>query len=382
MINFPHRPLYPGPAPNVRAGAGRDPTHYRRHPILTIIATIALMLSIPCRADGIFDGADYELGRGFRVPRLNLTLSGYVSLQLQNLATSETQFNMRDLSLITIWDPHPRWRFFSEMELENTFGIDDRGLNASDTEAELERLYIDYTINDAAIVRTGKYLTPFGRWNELHADPLVWTVNRPLVTTLAVPDHGSGLTVHGQIPIQANGIEYHVYVDDSDDFDPHHGDSSFENLKVPGLSNDFNNAIGAQLRYHFLNDQAEIGASFANFEIYDVDGRQNMLGLDALYRWRRAEFSMESAYRISDSASDDHEWGTFVQAVLPLVWHWYTVARIEFYSSDVVGRDTHQTTLGLAYRPVAATTFKLEYHDGSDSELTPDGWEASWSILF
>jgi hypothetical protein len=382
MIGYFAHATGTGSAPNKQDNVVPCGGTRRRSAAAVILAVLLVTVTGPCGALSIFDDAEYELGRGLSVPNLNLTLSGYTSLRLQNLNTSETRFDVRDLSLIAIWDPHPRWRLFTEMELENTVSVDNRGLNASDAEAELERIYVDFVVNDMASLRGGKFLTPFGRWNLLHADPLVWTVSRPLVTTIAVPDHATGAALHGLRSLNENTIEYHLYVDDSDDLDPHHGKSSFEDLNVAGLSNDFNNALGLQLRYHFLNDQAEIGASFASFEIYRGDERRNLFGVDALYRWRRAEFSMESAYRLDDNSSQDSEWGAFVQAVVPIVGRCYAVARIEYYSSDLIERDAHRTTLGLAYRPIPVTSFKLEYHDGSDRELTPDGWEASWSILF
>jgi hypothetical protein len=44
---------------------------------------------------------------------------------------------------------------------------------------EVERLYLDYLHSDALATRLGKHLTPIGRWNLRHADPLVWTATRP-----------------------------------------------------------------------------------------------------------------------------------------------------------------------------------------------------------
>jgi hypothetical protein len=350
--------------------------------VCLLLATLLVTGISASHATNMFDDTQYRLGRGLLIPNLNLTLSGYSSLRARNLNTEETRLDLRDLSLFAIWDPHPHWQIFTEIELENAFSVDNRGVNASDTEAEIERLYVDYRVDESMSVRVGRYLTPFGRWNLLHADPLVWSVSRPLVTTLAVPDHGTGIMMHGEHLVGRNHLEYHVYLDDSDDFDPHHGHAAFEDLNAPGLSNEFNNAAGVQLRYHFLDEKAEIGASFASFELNGFDDRRATFGIDALYRWQRTEISMESAYRVAKESTEGDDWGTFVQAVLPIVGDLYTVARIEFYSSDIVGRDTHRESLGLAFRPHPATTFKLEYHAGSDSVFTPDGWEASWSVLF
>lgn len=361
---------------------GRGARGVIRTAIATLVTSLGLIIASPCPAIGAFEGAQYTFGRGLRLPALNLTLSGYSSLRAQDLARDEARFGLRDLSLFAIWDALPHWQLFSEIELENTFSVDDRGLHASDTEAEIERLYLDHEVSDALTVRGGRYLTPFGRWNLLHADPLVWSVSRPLVTSLIVPDHGTGIAVYGQRSLNANTLDYHVYLDDSDDLDPHHGESGFEDIDLPGFSNDFDNAAGVQLRYHFLGDRAQIGASFASFRLHRSDGRHHVFGLDAMVRWRRIELSMESAYGVSGDSREDAEWGSFVQGVVPLAGRLYAVMRTEFYSSGSRGPDANRQVIGLAFRPHAATTFKFEYHGGSDRTLAPDGWEASWSVLF
>ena len=348
---------------------------------LAALMMVGIFCSAPAFAAGLFENAEYRLGRGLRLPAIDLTLSGYSSLRAQNFAGRPAALDLRDLSLFTIWEPG-RWQFFAEIELENVFGIDDRGIHASDSELEIERLYLDYAFRDALNLRVGRYLTPFGRWNQLHADPLVWTVSRPIVTLLAIPDHGSGVAVHGERAISNNALEYHFYADDSSDLDPHHGESSFEDLIVEGIANDFDNALGGQLRYHFFDDRAEVALSFATIAVARSHGRRHLLGLDLLYRWHRVEFSMESAYRFSDDSREGDEWGVFMQGVLPLVGHCFFVVRSEFYSGGTRVDDAARGTFGVAYRPHPATTFKLEYHDGSNKKLTPDGVEASWSVLF
>lgn len=336
---------------------------------------------VPCFAGSFDENVSYQLGRGLHMPALDLTFSGYASLRAQNLASRDASFGLSDLSLFTIWEPG-RWRFFAEIELEDAFSIDERGLNASDSELEIERLYGEYAFSDAANLRAGRYLTPFGRWNLLHADPLVWTVRRPLVTLLAIPDHGTGLLFYGQRSVKQNYLEYTVYLDDSRDLNPHHGETSFEEATFSGITNDLDNALGGQLRYYFLDDRAELGVSLASFSLQRSDGRRHLFGIDLVYRWRRAEFSMESAYRLSDDARESDEWGTFVQGVVPIVGRCYATARLEFYSGGTRVPDAGGAMLGLAYRPHPATTVKLEYHGGTNSRLTPDGIEASWSVLF
>lgn len=328
------------------------------------------------------DGATYALGRGLELPALELTFSGYSSLRARNLEGAPSRLDLRDLSLFTRWQPTPRWHVFSEVEVENLFVADDRGFTADDIEVAVERIYAEYLAASGLSVRAGRYLTPFGRWNLVHAEPLVWTVSRPLVTMLAIPDHGTGLAVLGNTEVAGNSLEYTLYVDDSDDLDPVNGEADFEDVVAPGLPNDFEYAGGVQLRYHFFDEQAEVATSYATYELAGIEGQLHALGVDGIVRWRRFEFSFEAAYRVNDARFAGDDWGAFAQAVIPIAGHVYGIARAEYYRTAILDREATRESLGLAYRPLPPLNFKFEFHDGDDAQLAPDGLEVSLSILF
>lgn len=354
-----------------------------RQVLRNCFGVIALLLAASVQAEvSSPEAVSYALGRGLRLPARNLVLSGYASLHLDSLEGSDTRFDFRDLSLFATWSPTARWQIFAEIEGENVVTVDDRGITAHDTEIEIERLYADFAAAPAMTLRTGRYLTPFGRWNLVHAEPLVWTATRPLVTMVAIPDHAVGVQAYGSLALDDGSLEYSVYIDDSDDVDPRHGEASFEEINLPGLSNNFDHAIGAQLRYHFFGERAELGASFASFAVDEMAGEQQLFGVDGAVRWQRFEFSTELTYRLNASPAPRDDWGGFVQGVVPLVGHLYGVGRVEYYSSGVLADDAGRASLGLAYRPQPAITYKFEYHDGSNGRILPDGWEMSCGILF
>ena len=346
-----------------------------------IIIVMTSLVSHKVQA-GIFDNAHYELGRGLTIPSLNLTFSGYSNLRLRNLENSGSRLQLHDLSLFTSWKPSLRWRFFAEIEAEDVFTVGDGGFDMSDTEIVVERLYADYLWKRSINIRVGRFLTPFGRWNLIHADPLVWTVTRPLVTTLAIPDHGTGIVVFGNIPVRESRFEYYLYVDNSEDLDLDNADTPLEGIDLSGVPNDFLQAAGAKAVYHFFNDRAQIGASYASIRL-DGDSRlRHVLGVNGFLSWNGIELSTETAYRFLHDGGGREEWGTFVQGVAPVYGALNAFLRLEFYSSKKTGVDASRINIGLAYRPVPATTFKLEYNNGSDHRLAPDGWQASWAVLF
>ncbi len=334
----------------------------------------------PCTANPFAD-AQYEFGHGLTLPDINLTLSGYSSVRARNLENADARADWRDLSLFLRWQPATRWTLFSEIEMANALVLDERGLSTGDIEVEAERLYVDFAASRAATLRTGRFLTPFGRWNQVHADPLVWTVSRPLVTSLLIPDHGTGLALLQSFDAGDDSIDLQLFVDDSDDFDPVNGKADFEDFDGAGLVNDFEYAGGGQVRYHLLEHRAEVALSYATYEFANVEGQAHALGIDGLLRWRRMELSFEAGYRHNaGNASDD--WGAFAQGAFPLREMVFAITRIEYYRSDRLAREAARATCGLAWRPLAPVNVKLEYHAGTDRQLAPDGIELSLSVLF
>lgn len=369
------------PLESSRPGRRRRGARPVVHAIL--IAVLTMLAGLGCAAAGSAGSLqDYRLGRGLALPALDLKLSGYASLRLRDLEAEEARLDLRDLSVFASWNPVPRWQVFAEVEVEDTFSVDGDGLNASDTEVAVERLYVDHLFADTLTLRAGRYLTPFGRWNSIHADPLVWTVSRPLVTSLAIPDHGTGAAAFGTFSLARSSLEYSVYVDDSDDLDPVNGEASFEDLDIGGVSNDFDHGIGAQLRLHLLDDRLSLGVSYADFDFHGIAGQRHLFGLDARWRWRRLEFSGEAAYDAGGTEGRKDDWGAFIQAVAPLTDHLYAVGRFEHYRSGILERQARRGSVGLTYRPQPAISLKFEYDAGSDEALAPDGWQISASVLF
>lgn len=341
-----------------------------------VLAAGTLLGSAVAGADG------YVLGHGLALPAHDLVLSGYTSLHLDDLEQAGARFDLRDLSLFATWSPQPRWQVFAELEGENLVTVDGDGVSAHDTEIELERLYVDYAATPGTNLRVGRYLTPFGHWNLVHAEPLVWTATRPLSTVIAIPDHAVGAQVHGSLERGGNSLDYSLWLDDSEALDPKHGDASFEELTLPGLSNNFDHGVGLQVRYHFLDERAALGASYAAVAIDRLSGTRHLFGLDGAWRWRRFELSSELLYGDNGGTITRDDWGGFVQAVVPLRGALYGVGRLEYYSSGVLQDEVGRGSVGLAWRPLPAITYKLEYHDGSNRRLLPDGWEMSCGILF
>jgi hypothetical protein len=331
------------------------------------LAATLLAASAGAVAEG--EEGDYRLGRGYPVGSTGLRLGGYASLHVKLRRTEPWRFAVGDLSLLLSWDRGGRLRFFSELEVGDALtGGEDRSFGPQDAHFEMERLYVDTLIDDRLTVRFGKFLTPVGRWNLIHADPLVWTATRPLATESLFSKHGTGLMLHGSLPLAERRLDYALYADLARSLDPYL------------LENPFANALGVHLLYS-PKDNLELGLSFADFELRDDPRRRHrLIGVEGFWSRHQYEWTSEWVYRASESGPD--AWQGFVQGVVPVAGHWYAVGRYEAFGES--GREAgHLGVLGVAYRPMPPLVWKLEYRLGTRNEtLAPDGLYASFAVLF
>jgi hypothetical protein len=335
--------------------------------------------------DSSWDHDPYSLGQGLNFPQQNLVVGGYLSLYYSNLKNQDLNLKARDISLFVSKSLTNRWQLFSEIELGDALEISHDGVTGRHAELDLERLYADYRATNAVNLRFGKYLTPVGRWNVIHADPLVWTADRPVTTTAPFARHATGAMLYGDIAVGGNSLDYSLYTDDSGTLDPTQRDElAFEDDtsgKTP--HNAFKRAAGGRVACHLMDDAVQVGISYLRFRLSDLKDPQELIGADALWTVKRMEFSGEWVYRNSLGSTDPNEHGGFVQAVLPLPGHFYLVGRYEKYHAPSLSPTATIDTLGITYRPHRAVSVKLEYREGHHNEImAPSGWLGSLAILF
>lgn len=298
-------------------------------------------------------------------------LGGYASTQFTLPRQTPWHFEVNDLSLFLTWDNGSRLRFFSELEAGDALTASaHQWPSTKNTSFEFERFYLDGLVNNQLSVRVGKFLTPVGQWNLIHAAPLVWTSFRPVATENLFSTHASGLMLHGSMSVVGHQLEYALYGDLSLSIDPHLSDNAFKN------------AMGARLRYPF-SDTLQLGASYANFELKDLPShRYSLAGLDVAWAFEKFELTSEVVYRSADSTHKAGYWQGYAQGVKHLNPHWFAIGRYEFFE-QAQERRGQVGLLGIAYRPLSPLILKLEYRLGVHNEtLAPDGLATSIAILF
>lgn len=313
--------------------------------------------------DGPFGPFDYRLGRGLRLGASGFRLGGYATVDGERLESGDDRSGL-DVNLFVSADPVSFLHLFGELEIGEVFEWERGSAARAAPKFKAERLYGDATWRDEANLRLGKFLTPFGRWNQVLADPLLWTTSEPLVVERVFPDHVTGAMLFGSVFPGSGSLSYGVY-------------GSFLGHEVSEPDRD---AAGARLEWTPRRGPS-IGASyFASAH----GGEWNHLGgVDAFWQpLERLELSAE-ALAGEGVRADGGQWGLYAQAVIETVPTLYLVGRYEHFDPPGGGAVIDLFDVGVAWVPRYWVRVKADYRiaDHQD-ELSAPGLYGSFSVLF
>jgi len=330
----------------------------------------------------------YQWGRGYHIPALKLRLGGYTEAGYSAFKAAPQQLALKDMSLFISWRPFSRLHVFSELELENLFSLN--GVRPFNKALIVERLYADFLVNDQFTIRIGKYLTPFSRWNLLHAAPLVWTSSRPMLTAdFAVAQRSSGVEFIYKNFLFSHELNLSIFADDS------------YNLDIKSTSDDFKHAVGSRLTYQ-LTSTLNLGLSYvaneSESEFLDQFTWQHVIGFDFLWQKNQYEFQFESFFNYREQQQD--RYGFYLQGVIPLpvLNRVFLVGRYEYMYQEENYLQVESAldldiqfplkkiqvgVVGLTWRPAPPIALKLEYRLGkNNSGSAPSGFLSSISLFF
>ncbi|MGE0042648.1 MAG: hypothetical protein AB7H88_11515 [Vicinamibacterales bacterium] len=341
-----------------------------------LAAGLAAGLATPAHAQAPAPADEgYALGQGLALGDSGVRLGGYANLDWENATDEIATLAFDDLSLFVFGDLGARVRFFVEVEDAHFWQVDSRGDAVLRHNGDLERLYVDYLWRDGLKLRAGKFLTPVGTWNEIHADPLTWTVSRPVASYATFPAFTTGVEAFGTWSSDARDVEYNVFVQGNEALDNSTGDRRTERM------------VGGRVRVR--QGAVEIGAPLVHYVERDTGDRVTFSGLDLVARTGPVEIRAEAtAGRVTARAggAGRAEYAGYLQAVWAVGSRWYLVARQEAGRSREDLRLT-ATSAGVLFRPVPAIALKLEIQGRSGRFLpteTATGGRvfAGFGILF
>jgi len=293
---------------------------------------------------------------------------GYSSAGFNIHPGGDADAALNEISFIVSWEGDSRFHFFSEIEVERPLSWrEGHHISGDGSYIDLERFYGDYNLSEKLNLRAGRFLTPAGRWNLLHAAPLVWTSTRPLATSRLFPQSTNGAMFYGAMPFVNEALEYSLFVE------------AVKDQHQDGDEIMFKNTRGARLA---LSGKVNWGVSLLEFT-EDIPGNPEfrMLGVDFLMNHEGWEFSGEGFQRFYTNGNDGGS-GAYLQGVAPLGNQWFAISRLETFQRPTEG-SSERWLLGTAWRMSPNRVLKMEYVGGDEErEESPKGFLASFAILF
>ncbi|HEY9838837.1 MAG: hypothetical protein ACAI44_16635 [Candidatus Sericytochromatia bacterium] len=335
----------------------------------------------------------------------NTTVGGYFDTDFNFPQNEAAFFDQHHLILQVSSILHDRLFFNTEIEFEHG-GVLGEGTN--DGELRIEQAFLDYQILESLILRVGALLVPVGRLNVLHDADFRDTVGRPLFNQVIVPttwtETGAGF--YGTLsPDQNWDINYEAYVVQG--LTDHFSASDGLREARPSLAADNNNAKAFTARVGaspFIGLDFGLSTYLAPFS----DDAKKSLGLfagDFSWSWGPFELLGEAGVTMHDPTPDlggeEEEEG---EADAPAgmlngpMWGYYLEAHYhlfpDFLQNSFLGNDFERAVItlfaqfsqvdtdvsqlnehdrtrlavGLNYRPVTNTAFKLEYQWNIENE--------------
>jgi hypothetical protein len=313
-------------------------------------------------------------------------VGGYMDTEWISTDTTST-FRAHRLVLYTGAQVAENVRFSSEIEYEYGGFVSNTDSSKTNQKGEIkiEQAWVDHTISDAFVIRTGIILVPIGQMNQYHDSNLRDFTDRPLVDKFIIPTTwaDTGIGVHGSVELGASELTYEGYIinglRDTNEFSASSGTRSLR----PNFKNDTNAEKAIAVRVGFIpNIHMSAGIS-----VYR-QGLQSMNALDLLFKYSVVSLKTEMA-DYSDQFSN-HATGFNIEGKLNLApWlngrQWSALARTELVDitpgdQDLARQRRH--SVGVLYRPMPSFAYKLDYGFLSNSGQKSNQFMASVAIGF
>jgi len=197
---------------------------------------------------------EYRSARGLKLGDTRFTLGGFGTVRASRLEGQDGRIQLDDLDLFVFFDPTPYFHIFSDFDFNKILDFDLSGREDTSTaDASVERIYADLNLTDRANFRVGKFFTPVGRWNQVAAEPLVWTTSRPVVTRRPFDQRVTGAEFWGSLFPPSGSLTYALY-----------GQFLPALPSVAKTQDTADNSAGARLEFTALRDWSA-GASYFAF---------------------------------------------------------------------------------------------------------------------
>lgn len=314
-------------------------------------------------------------------------ITGYIDLEYkdaQNAVSSFDNIHFEPIFLGMVGD-----NLLTEVALEWEHGGEEK--------AEVEYAQIDYLFNDYITFVGGRFLVPFGVYNErLHPTWIAKLPTRPLPENDIVPVGWSevGVQLRGAVPLRINlpfteyaKLDYTTYVING--LEGTEG-AGIRDLRGNTRDNNQNKAVGGRVGLTFL-PHLDLGFSWYKGDYTTTNNRDlTMLGLDSAFYWDnltiRGEYvTADQEVGALSGLTDLKKEGFYVEgayflSAIPLPFMnktelvaQYSEENLDTFSTSTQlldSSDKHRWAVGLNYYIKDAFRFQMAYNFNAEDKGT------------
>lgn len=311
----------------------------------------------------------------------NLGLFGDINYTTKSKEHPNDAFYFHELSLYSSASYGDRLNFLTEIAFEHE-------------EADIERVWIGYTVNDLLVIRAGKFHTAMGYWNKTyhHGRQLFPAVDRPFFLAFehdggVLPIHITGLEIEGSKAFGIGRLKYEFELGNGPQIDQMGG------MLDPNNASDNNSSKQPVLRVSLRPSSVQglsVGVFATNFEV-DTSAKtgvdETIYGADISYNNNNVEFITEGFIFYNPDGDGNACYGQL--SFTSGDWTPYVrYERLEVQGGDPYFKDLHegvdrrQAIAGLRYDiDPLRSSLKFQYrHDDSTNDY--DVFEAQWAFHF
>lgn len=339
----------------------------------------------------------------------NIRFNGYYTVEYEQMLSKEGKgdkngsFDIDLLDLVFNWQVTPRLRLATDITFEHGVNTEDNGVTVDEDGAPvlvnkgnigLEYAFAEYTVNSAFRPRVGKYLTPFGIYNEIHtAKPAFLSVKEPSATNKVsriakdsvrfYPRWVAGLSFVGDVEVGSGSLDYNIVYGNGGEDGYGAEESNYEK------DNGKDKSVIARVRYSPL-DHLKLGVSYYKDRDFSADVK-HLYSQAFQLEYEVMNIALQTEYmtaKIKPREEGGSDW-TQTGAYLQLAYYIEAIKLVPFARYETYDPNTDEkkdegtnTVIGVNWEFQPAQAFKVELDQvrgGDENKLvnkySKKGWD-------
>jgi len=311
---------------------------------------------------------DYQLGKGAQIGSLPLYIGGYFSMDYQH--TDEiNRYKLEDLAVLG-YGNYEKLSYMAEIEFQDLYVKTYKNGQNKTTKSKklhIERLNLDYNINEKYMLKVGKYHSIVGFWNLLPINVLRETTSNPVSSNILFPIFTTGLDAsylsYGEGELKVDIMLQH-------------------NKDICNRSNNYK----IDKHYGFGISYEKDDYTFKINSGYFHTINKNIIKDNLYYLLLSAKYESDKYQVLSEIGSQKSkseftvDYAGYIQGLYRFTEQHLGVLRVESYKENVNKTSDKLLILGYTYRPIYPVAIKSEYQFHSQNQQNQ--FLFSLSVLF